>query len=153
MVKLLIDIAKQDGHPKKLRTFLRSNYEFILETLYFVQQTDATPAGSNSTPLLKATKDFEFIFVLQVLFEIFKRTGIFSNVLQDSQLEIDKSIRLKTTTIQSLSDIKTDDKFEKLYKYYLKIAEENDLDKPILPRQRRIPDRFKDSFPKLARFN
>ena len=90
---------------------------------------------------------------MQVLYKIFEQTGIFSDALQDSQLEIDRSIRLKTTTIQSFSDNKTDEKFEKLFKICLKIAEENDLNEPVLPRQRRIPDRFKDSFPNLAQFN
>ena len=59
---------------------LAQNYEFILETLHFIQETDKTPAGSNSTSLLKASKDFEFLFVLQVLYLAFERTGMFSDV-------------------------------------------------------------------------
>ena len=131
---------------------LAQNYEFVLETLHFIQETDKTPAGSNSTSLLKASKDFEFLFVLQVLYLVFERTGMFSDALQDSQIEIDRSIRLKTTTVNSLHEIKTNDEFGRIFEKCKRIAEENDIDEPKLPRKRKIPDRFRDTMPESIEF-
>jgi zinc finger MYM-type protein 1 len=127
-------------------------YEFVLETLDYIHLTDKTPSASNSFSLLNAAKEFEFLFVLNVLFEVFDRTGILSDALQDSELEIDRSIRLKSTTISSLSDINTEEAFNIIYDKCLTIANENDILEPTLPRQRHVPARLKDSLPQIPHY-
>ena len=61
---------------------------------------------------------------------------MFSDALQDSQIEIDRSIRLKTTTVNPLRKIKTNDEFGRIFEKCKRIAEENDTDEPKLLRKR-----------------
>ena len=59
-------------------------YEFILDTLYYIHLTDKNAILAES--LLKSVKEYEFLFTLHVLYEVFERTGILSEALQDSEL-------------------------------------------------------------------
>ena len=58
----------------------------------------------------------------------------------NSELEIDRIIRLKETTIKSLNEINTEDAYGILYSKCLK-------NEPVLSRIKTIPARFKDSLP------
>ena len=127
-------------------------YEFVLEALYYIQLTDKTPSALSAGPLLNAIREFEFNFVLHSLYDVFERTGILSDALQDSELEIDRSILLKETTIKSLNEINTEASFEILYNKCIQFAIDNELEEPLLPRPKKIPSRFKESFPDKPQF-
>lgn len=126
-------------------------YEFILDTLDYIQLTDKT-CSSEAVSLLKSIKEFEFLFVLHVLHEVFDRTGILSDALQDSELDVERSIRLKSTTIESLLNIKTQTSFDLLYEKCIQKAKDNDLDEPSLPRQRKATSRYKTFLPEVPQF-
>ena len=129
---------------KRALTSLVETYEFVLEALEFIALTDKTPSGLNARPLLKSIEEFEFVFVLQVLTEIYDRTELLSEALQKSELEMDGAERLIIATRNSLKEISTDANFKKMYKSCLDLANNLKIEQPKLPRQGRTFSRHKD---------
>ena len=87
--------------------------------------------------------EFEFQFVLRVLFLVYEITGFLNEALQDKELEMDRVKRLQITTINALEKICTESFFEDVYNKCIEFANENYLEKPALPRIRKVPPRFR----------
>ena len=129
---------------KRALSSLVETYEFVLETLEHISLNDKSVSGANARPLLKSIEDFEFLFVLHVLNEIYERTGILSETLQKSELEMDGAQRSIEATRSSLKEILTEENFGRIYKFCIDLSTKLKLDQPSLPRQGRTSSRLKD---------
>jgi hypothetical protein len=77
---------------------LVGTFDSVLEVLYTVNIQDytATYAG----PLRKSIDNFEFVFVLTTLKQVFEHTWQFSTAQQSSDMVIDRMIRFNSQVIE-----------------------------------------------------
>jgi len=78
-------------------------FESVLDTLFYINQTDQT--ATNAESLRKEIANFDFVFVLHTLRDVFDRTGRFSVTLQDREMEIDRMTQLKAEALVLLTAI------------------------------------------------
>ena len=87
--------------------------KYVLDTLAFIKYHDPF-AKSQAKSLFRAIEEFEFHFMARILNIIFDHTGALSDVLQSSDLELDRCNRLTQNTLESFAELRCDDNFENL---------------------------------------
>ena len=78
-----VDGTRWSSRRRAVSSLIKT-YEFVLDTLAYIDSSDKTPAGANAKPLLISIEEFEFQFVLRVLNDAFERTGLLSDSLQSN---------------------------------------------------------------------
>lgn len=101
-------------------------------------------ASAKATGFLKQLQRFEIYFLLTVMIEIFFRIEVLNTELQKSDLIINESHKKVQAVLDSLIKNR-ESKFEEVWANAEKGANNLNLDKPKLPRQRRAPKRFETS--------
>ena len=102
------------GSRRKALNSLVETFEFALDALTYIDLTDKTQAGAKAKPHYNSIHDFEFVFVLHLLQQVYEITGILVLALKSHTLEMDRLQRLVQSTKSSLEALKTDAEFEKL---------------------------------------
>ncbi|XP_050507980.1 uncharacterized protein LOC126885452 [Diabrotica virgifera virgifera] len=97
--------------------FFKTQFSSIVVALQKCAQNKAKPReAAEAKGLLTQFRSFDVIYFLVCLDEILCYLNILSKQLQSSNIDIGKSLRLIKATIESLCKMRTDDKFEELYK-------------------------------------
>ena len=147
-----VDGTRWSSRQRALSSLI-DTYEFVLETLSYIDLTDKSHSGTIARSLLRAIEDFEFQFMAQLLNLIFSRIRIFSDALQSPTIEMDRCSRLLENTIDSLTELSNDNLFDNLYRECINFAKDHSMDQPILPRNIRVPDKLKDSIKQNKSFS
>ena len=77
--------------------------------------------------------------MVRLLNLIFQRTGTLCDALQSPNLEMDKCYRMVKVTLESLSELLCDTKFDELYSECVEFAEVNNTELPSISRKIRVP--------------
>ena len=147
-----VDGTRWSSRQRALSSLI-DTYEFVLETLSYIDLTDKSQSGTIARSLLRAIEDFEFQFMARLLNLIFSRIRIFSDALQSPTIEMDRCSRLLENTIDSLTELSNDSLFDNLYRECINFAKDHSMDQPILPRNIRVPDKLKDSIKQNKSFS
>ena len=139
-----VDMTRWSAKERAVNAAL-TTYDFVLESLLFIEINGSSIADVQAKQLLNSIEEFEYNFMLRVLFEIFERTEILSKALQSSGLELDRCSLLVKVALESLAELLNENEFKSTYNKALDFAKERDLKLPSLPRQSKVPIRFKDS--------
>ena len=138
-----VDITRWSAKERAVNAAL-STYDFVLDTLVFIERNGSSMADAQAKQLLNSVEEFEYNFILRVLYEIFERTGILSKALQSSELELDHCNLLVKVSLESLAELLNENEFKSTYNKALEFAKERNLKLPVLPRQSKVPNRYKD---------
>jgi hypothetical protein len=119
---------------------IKTSYSALLTFLQVVDEEVKDSRGAKAYGLRKLIDDFDFIFYVEVLSDLFKQISILSKFLQSSEIDIITAINIAETTITKLQSIKSTD-FEVYYNSSLNVAKLNGVDvpdlNPVLQRKKR----------------
>jgi hypothetical protein len=77
---------------------INDTYKTILKCLAYIDKNDKSPAGASAKSLLSACNEFEFLFMVRCLSDIFERTSTLSASLQKVDLDFAKANKLIKAT-------------------------------------------------------
>ncbi|CAF1440606.1 unnamed protein product [Adineta ricciae] len=100
---------------------------------------DALETVSNGFIMLNTIKRLDFIFHLIIMSEVYSITNILSRYLQHSSISLSGALVHVKLTIETLSALRTESKFEEFWKKTIDICEANDIDDQVKIRKRKIP--------------
>jgi hypothetical protein len=129
---------------KRSVSAMKTTFSAVLKSLKHIDEVDKSPAGANANSLLKAASQFEYLFVIYLLDEIFNITGGLSQALQEIKLDVISAQNLIESTIKALENLNNVDKFDSIYNLCIDFAKENEIDLPKLKRQANKPARFRE---------
>ncbi|CAF4533637.1 unnamed protein product [Rotaria sp. Silwood2] len=89
--------------------------------------------------MLNTIKRLDFIFHLLIMYEIYSITNILSKYLQYSNISLTSALVHVRLTIETLTTLRTESKFEEFWRKTIDICEANDIDDQIEIRKRKIP--------------
>jgi len=88
--------------------------------------------GATARGLLNQIQNFEFIFLMQALYSLFKETNFLSECLQQDTIDIVHAHDLAEATVTKLNKLTSDDEFKLLLEDSFKLANENNITSPII---------------------
>ena len=66
---------------------MRQSYSSVIKFLEIIDETENNPAGAKANGLLAQVNNFDFLFHIFVLDEIFKKTDVLNKTLKNSSVE------------------------------------------------------------------
>lgn len=147
--------STQHNGPKKLKSLSETrwscraealkavlfNFSTLINTLEEISENNIN-SGAEATSLLGNIQNFEFVFCLIILQEIMEHTNVLSKYLQSININYITVIEMCEQTVDILKDMRTDTEFHKRWIQVIKVAGENNIEPPKLPRKRRIPQKY-----------
>ena len=136
--------TRRTVRAEALRSII-SNYEFLqklwVESLDFVKETEMKCHIQGVASCMK-TFNFSFGTVLGEL--LLRHSDNLSRMLQSSNMSA-AGQKIAMMTVATLQSIRSDDNFDLFWKRITKMAEEKEIDEPVLPRRRKLPRRYDGS--------
>lgn len=96
-------------------TAMKFTYSSVLKCLKKIDEEDKSKAGANAKSLSIAINQFEYLFVVYMLTEIFNITGNLSQALQEVELDVISAQNMVESTLSALEEVRNSDKFEVMY--------------------------------------
>lgn len=118
------------------------NYETVLDTLEEIAGEDKGDAGCKASGLSNIFQQFKTYCGLMFGVAVFQPAEELSRLLQRSTLTADVARRAATMLIDSLQDMRNDEKFHSQWVTITQRASELKLNEPQLPKRRKPPSRF-----------
>jgi hypothetical protein len=87
--------------------------------------------------LYKAIHSFEFVFVITLLDILFEITNHLSELLQKIELDYANAVKLANIAIDDMNLRRSDEYFEKFWKYIKEVSEKYEIDLPQLRRAKK----------------
>ena len=103
--------------------------------------------------MLKATKDFQFIFFVEVLYKLFNEIAVLSKCLQSEELHLEAATDVCRETRDNVKKMRSKEAFNKFWHETDRFAESNDIEPASLPRRRQVPAKLADHLPLIANFD
>ena len=88
---------------------LKESFPSILISLSIIDESDKSAAGQKACSLLKAIQDFEFLFIVYSMHEIFEITSILNKSLQMVKIDLIVAETLVLSTVSSLQNLRNRD--------------------------------------------
>lgn len=118
--------------------YITRHFKFnVFSRLKLVDENENNAAGAKASGLLLQIRDFDFLFFVYSLNELFRATDSLHKTLQNSTLDISTALEFAEITIKQLIDMKTDTKYyDSLFGSMKEFAEENDISLPSISKKR-----------------
>ena len=120
-----------------------ANYSIIIQELDIIANEKHNETGSKAAGLIILMEKFSSYFGLELSYLVFSITEQLSSTFQNSHLNAQEAIAAAKTTQSYLKSLRSDKEFNEFYLSTVKEAKDI-TDEPILPRQRRLPQRYDD---------
>ena len=131
-----------------LRT-MRKVIPALMQFLEEIVQKDPPDASAGDASILLKSINFEFLVCLEIATPVFQETAYASNALQQKDLDLAASYRIVDGVLQSLRELRNDEKFQEIFTKVKERAESMAIDLPsVIPgqgRRRKMPERYKYS--------
>lgn len=114
------------------------NFSEIIDTLEHIYNHD-TVSGAEAKSLLNNLLNFEFIFCLSFLKNIFEQTHILSKYLQSPNVNFSTANNMCQSTIDILKNLRSDIEFESKWNEVIEILDEYQIEHPKIKRKKNIP--------------
>ena len=101
---------------------ISSTYDVVLSSLEIITDGDDRVKAVEAERLLHQIKSFKFLILLILLWCIFSCTKSLSDQLQSTTINLAKAAELVTSTLHTLELFRSDQEWEKLYKYTTDVA-------------------------------
>ena len=123
-----------------------STYGPILATLQIIIEGDDRAKAVEAEGILLQVKSFKFLVTLVLFWRILSYTKGLSDHLQKTQTDLAKASQLVKATLETLQTFRTDEEWDKHYKYITDAASLFGITvSPLRPQRRRqIPQRLQD---------
>ena len=123
-----------------------STYDVVLSSLEMITEGEDRVKAVEAEGMLHQIKSFKFLISLILFWRIFSCTKSLSDVLQSTTINLAKAAELVSSTLDTLQLFRSDQEWEKLYKYVTDAAALHDIS--IIPprpqRNRQMPRRLRD---------
>ena len=114
-----------------------------------IVQKDPPDASAGDASILLKSINFEFLVCLEIATPVFQETAYASNALQLKDLDLAASYRIVDGVLQSLRELRNDEKFQEIFTKVKDRAESMAINLPsVIPgqgRRRKMPERYKYS--------
>ena len=120
-----------------------ANYSIIIQELDIIANEKHNETGSKAAGLIILMEKFASYFGLKLSYLVFSITEQLSSTFQNSHLNAQEAIAATKTTQSYLKSLRSDKEFNEFYLSTVKEAKDI-TDEPILPRQKRLPQRYDD---------
>jgi len=117
------------------------NYQVVIDSLENISENDSIH-GSDANSLLKSMKTFEFLFCVHFFRDIMSITNILSKYLQSSNIDYSSVQHMTKATIQELSNMRCEDKFDMIWSKANVMRIDNEICSPILSRKSKVPKKL-----------
>lgn len=121
-------------------------FDSLLAALEAITEWDNREKAVEAKGILLQVKSFKFLVLLVIFSKILSCTKSLSDQLQSSSIDMAKAADLVRATIGILRDIRTDSKWEQLFKYVQDVASLHNIhaEAPRSQRSRQLPRRYED---------
>ncbi|XP_068214328.1 uncharacterized protein [Palaemon carinicauda] len=137
--------ACRESALRTMRKVIPALKQFLEE----IVQKHPPDAPTGDASILLQSINFEFIFCLDIANPVFQEIAYVSNALQQKDFDLAASYRILEGVLQSLRELRNDEKFQEIFTNVKERAESMAIDLPsAIPgqgRRRKIPERFKYS--------
>ena len=116
-----------------------STFDCILSTLELIAEGNDKPKAIEAVGLYHHIHSFQFISCLVIFTRIMSFTKSLSDHLQSRDLDLVSAADLVISTMDTLKELRTDEKWEQVYKYINDVAALNDIEIEESRRRRRRP--------------
>ncbi|XP_066962146.1 zinc finger MYM-type protein 1-like [Macrobrachium rosenbergii] len=114
-----------------------------------IVQKDPPDTSAGEASILLKSINFEFLVCLEIATPVFQETAYASNALQLKDLDLAASYRIVDGVLQSLRELRNDEKFQEIFTKVKDRAESMAINLPtVIPgqgRRRKMPERYKYS--------
>ncbi|KAL4103605.1 hypothetical protein QTP88_018966 [Uroleucon formosanum] len=114
---------------------------FVIDSLENISENDSIHE-SDANSLLKSMKTFEFLFCVHFFKDIMSITNILSKYLQSSNIDYSSVQHMTKATIQELSNMRCEDKFDMIWSKANVMRIDNEICSPILSRKSKVPKKL-----------
>lgn len=114
------------------------NFSEIIETLEHIYENDIV-SGGEAKSLMNNILNFEFIFCLLFLKNIFEQTHILSKYLQSPSINFSTAKNMCNSTLDILKELRSDMKFEYKWNEVIEMVDKYQVEHPKLKRKKSIP--------------
>ena len=118
-------------------------FDAVVKVLQDIEEKDGKP-GADAASLLKSISTFSFFFVIVCLDAVFCVVNILPHYLQEKIMTFSRARTCTKSIVSTLSQYRSDEKFESLWKVASDKQTQLELEPSTLPRHRRIPRRIDD---------
>ena len=119
------------------------NYEYLQDLWeWAIENCHETDISSRLRGVQSQMKKFEFLFCLKLGFTLFSNCDNLSKSLQGVSVSANEGQELAKMTLKTLKSLRDDQHFQLLWNKVQMEAAKLDIDPPVLPRKRKIPNRF-----------
>ena len=121
-----------------------TTYGAILATLQVMADGDDRKKATEATGILLQEQSFKYLTALFLFWRVLSITKGLSDQLQSTKMNMAKAVDLVTASIETLQEFRSDEEWDKLYKYVTDVAKLHDINEapPRPRRQRRLPSRL-----------
>lgn len=137
--------ACRESALRTMRKVIPALKQFLEE----IVQKHPPDASAGDASILLQSINFEFLVCLEIATPVFQETAYASNALQQKDLDLAASYRIVDGVLQSLRELRNDEKFQEIFTKVKERAESMAIDLPsVIPgqgRRRKMPERYKYS--------
>ena len=121
-----------------------TTYSAILATLQVIADGDDRKKANEATGILLQVQSFKYLTASFLFWCVLSITKGLSDQLQSTKMNMAKAADLVTASIETLQEFRSDEEWDKLYKYVTDVAKLHDINEapPRPRRQRRLPSRL-----------
>ena len=131
------------GHALNLAYSILANYDHILllwET--GVHETSNTEMKARILGVRSQMQSFNFLFCIVLSEMILRHTDKLSKTLKQPNLSSIEGHDIAMLTVKTLEGLRNENDFELFWQKIEKMRVQFDIDEPLLPRKRKVPQRF-----------
>ena len=118
------------------------DYGVLLEVLEEIHETTTDEYGTKEFGLLQLLEKFNILFGLKLSYLLFSAAEQVSLALQKNNIAIQDALSAVDAAKAHFNRIRSDKEFSQFYEKTLTFAEEKGIEQPVLPRNRRRPQRY-----------
>ncbi|XP_068247892.1 zinc finger MYM-type protein 1-like [Palaemon carinicauda] len=137
--------AYRESALRTMRKVISALKQFLEE----IVQKYPLDAPEGETLILLQSINFEFLVCPEITTQVFQETAYASNALQQKKFDLAASYRIVDEVLQSLRELRNDEKFQKIFTNTKERAESMAIDLasgiPGQGRRRKMPERYKYS--------
>ena len=118
------------------------NYAELLLFFQDISDTERGEVGYKTSGYIKQLQSFSMFFSLKLLYAVFSRSETLAHSLQSPKLSLSKADNMVKALSSAWNSIRSDEGFTTLWQSIVDAATSLGVDKPELPRVKRVPKRL-----------
>ena len=117
------------------------DYNFLLKVLDEIHVTTPDECGTKASCLLHLLEKFNTLFGLKLSYLLFSAAEQLTLSLQKKNIVIQDALSAVEAAKKHFKHLRSDEEFNGLYEKALRFSDEKGIEQPLLPRNRRRPQR------------